>query len=458
MNLNLSRIHRPVGILSIVVLVLISCNLRKMNKGSFGGSVNTSGYQADSFPSPFATGSSIHMSRVLGWPENLSPHAPEGFSVTAFATGLDNPRWIYVAGNGDVFVSEANTVLKGIVKLGAGLSKRVKSQHYGKSANCILLFRDFDENGIPRKRYVYLQGLNQPFGMLVLSGHFYVANTDGLLQYDYHSGDTVMKSPAKKILSLPAGGYNNHWTRNLLASPAGNKIYVSVGSATNVAEKGMKYETRRANILEINPDGTGEKIYAGGLRNPVGMDWAPETGELWTAVNERDGLGDELVPDYLTAVKPGGFYGWPYCYYGRHPDPRLAKENDSGLVAKSIVPDIAVGSHTASLGLLFYKGQSFPEKYRGGVFVTQHGSWNRSVLAGYRVIFIPFVHGQPCGRPQDFLTGFIKDLSAGAVYGRPVGIAVMKDGSLLIADDAGNRIWRISALAREHPGNPPSSR
>jgi glucose/arabinose dehydrogenase len=424
--------------------VLSSCDLRKLNKGSYGGSVSTAGYRSDSLASPYATGSAIFFSKVLGWPDTLCPKVPSGFRVDCFARGLENPRWIYVADNGDVFVSEANTILKGLVKVGASLSGRVHSQHFGKSANRVLLFRDFDEKGIPRKKYVYLGGLNQPFGMLVLNGHFYVANTDGLWEYDYHPGDTAITTPGKKILSLPAGGYNNHWTRNLLASPAGNKIYVSVGSATNVAEKGMKYEVRRADILEINPDGSGEKIYAAGLRNPVGMAWEPETGALWVAVNERDGLGDELVPDYLTGIKPGAFYGWPYCYFGQHRDPRAAKLDDSGLVARTVVPDLALGSHTASLGLVFYQGKSFFGKYQGGAFVAQHGSWNRSALAGYRIVFIPFSQGHPSGPPEDFMTGFIRDLPSGEVYGRPVGIAVMKDGSMLVADDAGNHIWRIS--------------
>jgi glucose/arabinose dehydrogenase len=249
-------------------------------------------------------------------------------------------------------------------------------------------------------------------------------------------------SAGEKILELPAGGYNNHWTRNLIASKDGSKIYVSVGSGSNVAEHGMENEIRRADILEINPDGTGERIFAGGLRNPVGMDWEPQTGALWTAVNERDGLGDELVPDYITSVKDGGFYGWPFAYFGQNEDPRL-KGQRPDLVQKTLVPDVPVGAHTASLGIVFYTGTAFPKKYAGGAFVGQHGSWNRSQFSGYKVIFVPFANGKP-SQPEDFLTGFIADENKSEVYGRPVGVATLNDGSILVSDDSGNTIWRIS--------------
>jgi glucose/arabinose dehydrogenase len=349
------------------------------------------------------------------------PVAPEGFTVTKFADKLDNPRWTYIAPNGDVLVAEANKK---------------------KSADRITLLRDVNKDGTPEMREIFLEKLNKPFGMLILKDHFYVANTNGLYRYPYKTGETKITGKGEKIFDLPAGGYNNHWTRNLLANADGSKIYISVGSASNVADHGMDEEKRRANILEINPDGTGERVFASGLRNPVGMDWAPTTNELWTAVNERDKLGDDLVPDYITSVKEGGFYGWPYAYFGRNEDPRRKGERPD-LVAKTIVPDVPVGSHTSSLGLAFYNKTEFPAKYRQGAFIGQHGSWNRSELSGYKVLFVPFKNGKPAGKPEDFLTGFIANDKQ--VYGRPVDVTVMDDGSLLVNDDSGNTIWRVSA-------------
>lgn len=397
----------------------------------------------DTLPPPFATKSSRNISNVIGWKNGKTPIAPEGFIVTKFADKLDNPRWIYVGSNGDIFVAEANTTLSGIIKFGASISRKIKTQHYGNSANRITMFRDSNKDGIYESRYVFVQGLNQPFGMLILHNHFYIANTDALLQFDYTTGDTVLKGEGKPIVVLPGEGYNNHWTRNIIADKNGDKIYISVGSGSNAAEHGMDEETGRANILEINPDGSNKRIYASGLRNPVGMDWAPGTNILWTVVNERDNLGDNLVPDYFTSVKEGGFYGWPYSYFGKNLDPRI-KEQRPDLVAKAIVPDIPLGAHTASLGLTFYRKQSFPLKYHNGAFIAQHGSWNRSVLAGYRVIFIPFNNGKPSGSPEDFLTGFIADASKSKVYGRPVCVAVLDDGSMLVTDDVSNTIWRVS--------------
>jgi glucose/arabinose dehydrogenase len=314
----------------------------------------------------------------------------------------------------------------------------------GKSANKILLFKDKNGDGKPDSKIIFLAQLNQPFGILTLGNWFYVANTDGLWRYPYKLGDTTLSGKGVKILSLPAGGYNNHWTRNLRANKSGTKIYVSVGSGTNVAEQGMGVEKRRAGILEINPDGSGERIYASGLRNPAGIDFQPGTEVLYAAVNERDNLGDNLVPDYLTSVKDGGFYGWPWAYFGQHEDPDRKGENPE-MVKKSLVPDFALGAHTASLGLAFYYGESFPEHYKNGAFIGQHGSWNSSKLVGYKVTFVPFVNGKPTGKMEDFLTGFIADSAKGKVYGRPVGVAVAKDGSLLIADDSANKIWRVQA-------------
>jgi glucose/arabinose dehydrogenase len=278
-----------------------------------------------------------------------------------------------------------------------------------------------------------------------VNGTLYVANTDALLRFPYREGETRIEGTGQRILDLPAGGYNNHWTRNVIARPDGSKLYVSVGSATNVDEEGIDVkDARRAAILEINPDGSGMRIFASGLRNPNGMDWEPTTGALWTAVNERDMLGDDLVPDYITSVRDGGFYGWPYSYFGQHEDPRQPGKRPD-LVARAIVPDYPVGAHTASLGLLFYRGTAFPQTYRGGAFVAQRGSWNRSSFSGYRVIFVPFSGGRPAGPIQEFLTGFIANPQASEVYGRPVGLAMLRDGSLLVADDAGGKIWRVSS-------------
>jgi len=314
------------------------------------------------------------------------------------------------------------------------------------SANRIIMFRDADKDGVPEGRFVFAENLNQPFGMLILDGHFYVGNTDGLVQFDYTAGDTALIGKGKKILSLPANSPNRHWTKNIIANKSGDKIYIGVGSSTNVAENGLDNEVGRAAIWEVNTDGSGSRMYAGGLRNPVGMAWAPGTSVLWTAVNERDELGDNLVPDYLTSVKEGGFYGWPVAYWGQHPDPRMEDDPRPDLVGKTIVPDFSLGSHTASLGLVFYDKKAFPAKYRNGAFITQHGSWNRKELAGYKVVFIPFRDGRPAGEMEDFLTGFVVAGSTHSeVHGRPVGLAVLADGSMLVSDDASNTIWRISA-------------
>lgn len=372
-------------------------------------------------PAPFTTESVENRPEEVGWPDGKMPTAPAGFTVSKYADKLKNPRWTYIAPNGDVFVAESNTK---------------------KSADRITLLRDVNKDGKPEMREIFIENLKQPLGMLVLKDYFYVANTNGVYRYPYKSGETKITSKGEKIVDLPAGGYNNHWTRNLLSNADGSKIYISVGSASNVADHGMDEEKRRANILEINPDGTGERIYASGLRNPVGMDWAPGSNTLWTAVNERDKLGDELVPDYITSVKEGGFYGWPYAYFGKNEDPRRKGEHPD-LVAKTLVPDVPVGSHTASLGLAFYDKTQFPAKYQNGAFIGQHGSWNRSKLSGYKVVFVPFKNGKPAGKPEDFLTGFVE--SEKKVYGRPVGVTVMEDGSMLVNDDSAGTIWRVSA-------------
>ncbi len=384
-------------------------------------------------PEPYATKSVMNFSKDIGWTAGKMPVAPTGFTVSRFADSLDHPRWIYVAPNGDIFIAESNSPHTALEKITGK----------NKSADRITMFRDANNDGIPETRSVFLKDLNKPFGMLVLGNNFYVANTDGIMQFPYSAGSISINAKGKEIIKLPAGP--RHWTRNIISNAAGNKIYIAVGSASNVAEDGMQKEIRRADILEINPDGTGERVYASGLRNPVGMGWAPGTNVLWTAVNERDELGDDLVPDYLTSVQDGGFYGWPYSYFGNHVDPRLKDKLDTVLVSKAIVPDVALGNHTASLGLAFYNGNNFPSSYKDGAFIGQHGSWNRSSFTGYKVVFVPFKNGKPSGKMQDFLTGFIADESKKEVYGRPVGVAILKDGSLLVADDAGNTLWRVSA-------------
>jgi len=420
---------KSLPLFSISLLALMTaCNgqVKKEEKEALAKQPNTIVKTAIgdlTLPPPYATESKTNNSKVIGWSEGKTPKAPEGFTVTKFADGFENPRWTYIAPNQDIFVVESGT---------------------RSSKNQITVLRDKDKDGKFETREVFISGLNKPFGMLVLKDFFYIANTDGLYRYPYKNNPLKLEIKGEKILELPAGGYNNHWTRNLLASPDGSKIYVSVGSGSNVGENGMDKEVRRAAILEINPDGTGEKIYASGLRNPVGMDWNPANKELWTAVNERDELGDDLVPDYITSVKRDGFYGWPYSYFGSIPDPRLKGERKD-LVEKAIVPDVPVGSHTASLGLAFYTKNAFPAKYKNGAFVGQHGSWNRSKISGYKVLFVPFKDGKPSGKPEDFLTGFISDSNKAEVYGRPVAVTVMNDGSLLVNDDSGNTIWKVTA-------------
>lgn len=414
---------------SISLLILMTaCNgqVKKEEKEALAkqpGNVVKTAVGEITLPPPYATESKTKNSKVIGWPEGKTPTAPKGFTVTKFADGFENPRWTYIAPNNDIFVVESGT---------------------RSSKNQITVLRDKDKDGKFETREVFIDGLNKPFGMLVLKDFFYIANTDGLYQYPYKNNPLKLETKGVKILELPAGGYNNHWTRNLLANADGTKIYVSVGSGSNVAENGIDKEIRRACILEINPDGTGEKIYASGLRNPVGMDWNPANKELWTAVNERDELGDDLVPDYITSVKKDGFYGWPYSYFGNILDPRM-KGQGKDLAAKAIVPDVPVGPHTASLGLAFYNKNAFPAKYKNGAFVGQHGSWNRSKISGYKVLFVPFANGKPFGKPEDFLTGFISNDEKAEVYGRPVAVTVMNDGSLLVNDDSGNTVWKVTA-------------
>ncbi len=429
------------SVLAGIILLAACANGDRANKTLISGR-----HSANELPGPYETKSVKNFSKVIGWKDGSMPLAPAGFTITKFADSLDHPRWIYVGNSGDVFIAESNTILKGMLKFGAKISRKIKTQHIGVSANRITMFRDANKDGIPEQRFVFAENLNQPFGMLILGDHFYVANTDALLKFDYKPGDNKLTGKGTPIVALPAGSHNRHWARNIITNKTETKIYIAVGSGTNVAEKGLDNEIRRACILEVNPDGSGEKIYAAGLRNPAGMDWAPGTNTLWTAVNERDELGDELVPDYLTSVKEGGFYGWPFAYYGPHEDPRMKDHQRPDLVSKTITPDVSLGSHTASLGLLFYDKKSFPSKYQNGAFIAQHGSWNRKQLAGYKVVFVPFTNGKPTGQPEDFLTGFMVEGSRDSeVRGRPVDVALLADGSMLVTDDVSNTIWRVSA-------------
>ncbi len=372
---------------------------------------------------PFKTESARKNSKTIGWPEGAKPKAPKGFEVTKFAENLQNPRWTYISTDGDYFVSEAGT---------------------RNGANRISLLRDTNKDGVIDQQYVFIDQQNRPLGMLILNGYFYIANTDGVYRYPYTAGITRLEGKGEKIVSLYEGGYNNHWTRNIITNKDKSKIYITVGSASNVGEHGIDAEKGRALIYEANPDGSDLQIYASGLRNPVGLDWNPVTDELWTAVNERDGLGDEIVPDYATSVKRGGWYGWPFSYYGKIKDPRWAADPHQEWVNKAIMPDVPLGPHTASLGIVFYTGKQFPAKYKNGAFVGQHGSWNRSVLSGYKVVFIPFKEGKP-QVPVDFLTGFIASDEKSEVHGRPVGVAVTPEGSLLVNDDTAGIIWKVSA-------------
>ncbi|MFZ1071049.1 MAG: sorbosone dehydrogenase family protein [Methyloceanibacter sp.] len=394
---------------------------------------------------PFPT---VNIAPHKGWPPGGKPKAADGLSVAAYAAGLNHPRWLYVLPNGDVLVAESNTPKKPDEHFSLrGVAKRVALWIFGAgvpSANRITLLRDKDGDGIAEERSAFLSGLNSPFGMALVGDTLYVADTDALLRFTYREGDTKIDAKPEKVADLPAGPINLHWTRNVIASPDGKKLYVTVGSNSNAGEQGMENEQNRAAILEIDPAKGQSPIFASGLRNPNGLAWQPVSGELWTTVNERDFLGSDLVPDYMTAVKEGGFYGWPYSYLGQHLDPRL-KPQRPDLVAKAIVPDYALGAHTASLGLAFYQGKLLPERFAGGAFIAQHGSWNRRPRSGFKVIFVPFTEGRPSGMPEDILTGFVD--GSGNALGRPAGVAVGRTGGVLIADDVGNAIWRIAPAA-----------
>jgi glucose/arabinose dehydrogenase len=388
----------------------------------------------------------IHVAPAKGWPEGGKPVAAEGTEVAAFARGLDHPRWLMVLPNGDVLVAETNAPKR--PKAARGIRgyffKKFQKKAGGAvpSANRITLLRDTDGDGVAETRSVFLADLYSPFGMALVGDVLYVANSDAIVRFPYTAGAQQITAPGTKVVSLPAGEINAHWTKNVIASADGSKLYVAVGSNSNVAENGMDKEVERAAIWEVDPTTGSHRVFASGLRNPVGMAWEPETGALWTAVNERDELGSDLVPDYMTSVRDGGFYGWPWSYFGQHVDTRV-KPARPDLVAQAISPDYALGPHTASLGLAHSRGTSLPARFAEGMFVGQHGSWNRQPHSGYRVIFVPFTAGRPSGPPIDVLTGFLRH--DGHSNGRPVGVALDSTGALLVADDVGNVIWRVTA-------------
>jgi glucose/arabinose dehydrogenase len=388
----------------------------------------------------------VDIAPAKGWPSGVTPNVASGFKVTAFATQLDHPRWLYVLPNGDVLVAETSAPPRPEDAKGVkGLAMKKVMEKAGSavpSANRIALLRDANGDGAVDTRTKFIEGLNSPFGIALVGTDLYVANTDAVVRFNYQPGATQLKGMGERKFELPGGPLNHHWTKNIIASRDGTKLYATVGSNSNVAENGIDKEERRAAILELDVASGKSRVFASGLRNPNGLAWNQATGALWTTVNERDEIGDELVPDYMTAVKDGGFYGWPYSYFGQHVDERVEPARPD-LVAKAIVPDYALGAHTASLGLAFYNGTAFPERYRGGAFVGQHGSWNRSAKSGYKVIFVPFADGKPNGMPEDILTGFVN--KEGDAQGRPVGVAIDKTGALLVADDVGNTVWRVTA-------------
>jgi glucose/arabinose dehydrogenase len=415
----------------------------------------TAGYGPNpQLPEPASAGlfPTMKIAPAVGWPAGRTPTPAQGFRVQPFATGLDHPRWIYRLPNGDILVAESDAPPKPEDKKGGirgwvqGLvMKRAGSQ--SGSANRITLLRDADGDGVAETRSVFLQNLFSPFGMALVGDQLFVANADALVAFPYQTGQTQITAAPRPVAALP-GGRNHHWTKSLVASADGSRLYVGVGSNSNIAENGLAEEENRAAILEIDPATGATRVYASGLRNPVGLAWNPESGMLWTAVNERDELGPDLVPDYMTSVRPGGFYGWPWSYYGQTVDTRVQPANPQR-VAAAIAPDYALGAHTASLGLTFYDGALFPAGYRNGAIIGQHGSWNRNPRVGYRVIFVPFVGGRPNGQPQELLTGFLNE--DGEAMGRPVGVHLDRLGGLLVADDVGGAIWRVSPIAPATP-------
>jgi glucose/arabinose dehydrogenase len=438
---NLKPARLAAGLCTLVLLAgsLTSCaNAASDDAAGFGPNPN--------LPPPHTTLiPTLNVAPAKPWPGGTMPTAAAGFGVVAYAKGLDHPRWLTTLPNGDVLVAQSNTPaqhdphtgVKGWIttqfqkRAGAGV----------KSPDCIILLRDTNGDGVADMRTVFIDKLHSPFGMVLVGDDLYVANTDAVLRFKYHAGDTSIIGPGEKLTDLPAGPIDHHWTKNLIASRDGKLLYATVGSNSNAGENGIAAEEGRAAIMEIDRETGKSRIFASGLRNPNGMSWNPESGALWTVVNERDELGNNLVPDYMTSVKDGAFYGFPYSYYGQHVDTRVKPQNPE-MVAKAIPPDYALGNHTASLGLVFNDANLFPEKYRNGAFIGQHGSWNRKPRSGYKVIFVPFSGGKPSGPPEDILTGFLSP--EGDARGRPVGVTLDRAGALLVADDVGNAVWRVT--------------
>jgi glucose/arabinose dehydrogenase len=393
----------------------------------------------------------VNYVKAKGWFAGAKPIPAEGTGVNAFASGLDHPRWLYVLPNGDVLVAETNGPARPENNKGIkGMITNLLTKRAGgavPSANRIILLRDTNGDGIAETRTVFLSGLSSPFGIALVGNTFYVANTDALVRFPYTTGQTEIVATATTVVGLPGGPINHHWTKNVVASKDGSKLFVTIGSNSNEVENGITNEKDRARMWEVDAATGNHRVFASGMRNPVGMAWQPETGALWVAVNERDELGSDLVPDYMTAVRDGGFYGWPYSYFGQHVDTRM-EDQEPELVAKAIVPDYALGPHTASLGLAYAGKTSLPARFNNGMFVGQHGSWNRKPRSGYKVIFVPFSGGVPSGEPIDVLGGFIKD--NGDAMGRPVGVAIDSRGDLLVADDVGNTIWRVTGSSVKH--------
>jgi glucose/arabinose dehydrogenase len=389
----------------------------------------------------------MHIAKVVGWKQGETPTAAQGLKVQALATGLQHPRSLYVLPNGDILVVESKAPPPPPPKRPKDIAMAfveswATSGGSTGPSNRITLLRDANSDGVPEQQSVFLDHLNAPFGVALVGNDLYVANTDGIVKYPYTSGETTMAAQGTTLAELPGGPIDHHWTKSMVASADGSLLYVGVGSNSNITENGIEAEKNRADILEVDRATGRWRVYASGLRNPTGLGFEPQSGALWAIVNERDELGPDLVPDYMTSVKEGGFYGWPYSYYGQHVDPRVEPQQPD-LVAKAIKPDYALSSHVAPLGLAFYTGDSLPQSYRGGAFVGEHGSWNRPNLNGYKVVFVPFSGGKPSGKPQDVVTGFLNE--QGQARGRPVGVAFDKSGALLIADDVGNTVWRVSA-------------
>jgi glucose/arabinose dehydrogenase len=428
------------SIVCLSLLTVIDARAQQSSPAEFGAQPELPAPEAKWLPT-------LHIAKAKGWDANQGPQGAPGTVVTALARGLKHPRWLYVLPNGDVLVAESDAPVrpddgKGIAgKVGEYVMKRAGSGSK-PSANQITLLRQSSGEAGRIERHVFLQGLNSPFGMALVGNNLYVADSDALLRFPYKTGDTEIRAQSMQVAALPGGTINHHWTKSLIASADGKKLFVGVGSNSNAAENGLAAESERAAVWEVNPDTGTHRIYASGLRNPVGLAWEPQSGVLWVAVNERDELGDHLPPDYMTGLHEGAFYGWPFSYFGQHVDTRV-KPQDPALVSEAIAPDYALGAHTASLGLCWSEGSKLPQPFRLGMFVGQHGSWNRKDHSGYKVIFVPFADGKPAGAPLDVLTGFLS--AKDDALGRPVGVAIDKRGALLVADDVGDAVWRVSA-------------